>query len=85
MGVGRYIYHHCLGTPAKGTTEGSIADALVQFLAFGFTFSICWGVRAGLGLHEVDVAPENELALRKSEYAFSVLYVCPRHEHVNRS
>ncbi|MCJ1448879.1 MAG: hypothetical protein MMC23_009398 [Stictis urceolatum] len=44
------------------------------FLAFGFSFSICWGVRNGLGRHEEYIRPENEVALRKSEYAFSVLY-----------
>ena len=49
---------------------------MAQVLAFGFSFSICWGVRNGLGLHEEYVQPGDELALRKSEYVFSVLYVC---------
>ena len=52
----------------------SIAN-VEQFLAFGFSFAICWGVRNGLGRHQEHIDPANELALRKSEYAFSVIYV----------
>lgn len=50
------------------------ADHL-QVIAFGFSFSICWGTSVGLGHHEVDVKPEWRSPLKKSEYAFSVLYV----------
>lgn len=55
----------------------AVADA-VQLIAFGFCFSICWGTSVGLGRHEVDVKPEWQSSLKKSEYAFSVLYVCER-------
>ena len=43
-------------------------------LAVGFSVSIGAGTAVGLGLHEVDVPPENHDDLRKAEYAFSVLY-----------
>ncbi|KAI9880983.1 MAG: hypothetical protein M1830_009477 [Pleopsidium flavum] len=47
---------------------------LAWLIAFGFSFSICWGTSVGLGRHEVDVEPEWRSSLKKSEYAFSVLY-----------
>lgn len=46
-----------------------------QLLAFGFSFSIFWGVHNGLGHHESDIPADRQVQLRKSEYAFSVLYV----------
>lgn len=49
-------------------------DTIRQVVSFGFTFSICYGTSVGLGRHGEDVRAENEAALRKSEYAFSVLY-----------
>lgn len=53
----------------------SAPNFVLQFLAFGLSFSICYGTHVGLGMHEVDI-PENwNAALKKSEYAFSVLYV----------
>ena len=49
-----------------------------QLLAFGFSFSICYGTRVGLGRHEANIVPQNRGSLRRAEYAFSVLYVCGR-------
>ena len=46
-----------------------------QLVAFGFSFSICYGTTVGLGRHEADIAPQDRGSLRKAEYAFSVLYV----------
>ena len=46
-----------------------------QLVAFGFSFSICYGTSVGLGRHDANVAPHNREALKKAEYAFSVLYV----------
>ena len=46
-----------------------------QLVAFGFSFSICYGTKVGLGRHEADIAPQDRGSLRKAEYAFSVLYV----------
>jgi hypothetical protein len=43
-------------------------------LALGFSVSICAGTAVGLGAHEVDIPPEHHSPLRKTEYAFSVLY-----------
>ena len=51
----------------------------LQVLAIGFSFSILWAVRVGFGLHDQYIPPDNELPLRQSEYAFSVLYVCYLH------
>ncbi|KAI9725607.1 MAG: hypothetical protein M1834_009762 [Cirrosporium novae-zelandiae] len=47
---------------------------LAWMLGFGIAFSICYGTSVGLGRHEVDVRPEWESSLKKSEFAFSVLY-----------
>ena len=46
-----------------------------QFIAFGFSFSVCYGTSVGLGRHETEVRPEWQGALKKAGYAFSVLYV----------
>ena len=54
---------------------GTLMTDLVQLLAFGFSFSICWGTHIGLGRHEGNVPVTDQNALRKAEYAFSVLYV----------
>ncbi|KAH6666687.1 MFS transporter-like protein [Halenospora varia] len=44
------------------------------FLAFGLSFSIAYGTSKGLGRHDVDI-PESWLpSLRRSEYAFTILY-----------
>ena len=49
-----------------------------KFIAFGFSLSICYGTSLGLGRHQEDVKLDWEHPLKKSEYAFSVLYVRPR-------
>ncbi|KAJ5608302.1 hypothetical protein N7537_004921 [Penicillium hordei] len=41
---------------------------------FGFSFSLFFAVRKGLGLHSSDIKPEDELAFNKANYAFTVLY-----------
>lgn len=46
-----------------------------QFVAFGFSFSICYGTSVGLGRHEANIPPHDRESLKKAEYAFSVLYV----------
>ena len=46
-----------------------------QFIAFGFSFCVCYGTSVGLGRHETDVRPEWQGPLKKAGYAFSVLYV----------
>ncbi|KAF2100371.1 MFS general substrate transporter [Rhizodiscina lignyota] len=43
-------------------------------VSFGLSFSICYGASVGLGRHEIDVPADWEAPLKKSEYAFSVLY-----------
>ncbi|MCJ1283823.1 hypothetical protein MMC26_003154 [Xylographa opegraphella] len=58
----------------KKVTLDDYLIVLAWFLAFGFSFSICWGVHNGLGHHETDISVEAQIALRKLEYAFSVLY-----------
>ncbi|KAI9841661.1 MAG: hypothetical protein M1837_000455 [Sclerophora amabilis] len=47
---------------------------LAWLIAFGLSFAICFGTSRGLGLHDVDIREEWRPALRRSEYAFSVLY-----------
>jgi hypothetical protein len=46
-----------------------------QFIAFGLSFSIDYGTSKGLGRHDVDIPSSWLPALRKSEYAFTILYV----------
>ncbi|MCJ1431924.1 hypothetical protein MMC27_001280 [Xylographa pallens] len=58
----------------KRVTSDDYFIILAWLLAFSFSFSICWGVHNGLGHHETDISADNQDALRKSEYAFSVLY-----------
>ncbi|KAI9680534.1 MAG: hypothetical protein M1817_003974 [Caeruleum heppii] len=47
---------------------------LAWVLAFGLSFSICFGTSRGLGLRDADIRPEWEASLIRSEYVFSVLY-----------
>lgn len=46
-----------------------------KIIDFGFSFSLFYATQKGLGLHARDVLPENENALNKANYAFTVLYV----------
>ena len=59
----------------------SITDRC-QLVAFGFSFSICYGTGVGLGRHEANVAAHDRESLKKAEYAFSVLYVRARQEAI---
>ncbi|QDS76310.1 hypothetical protein FKW77_002344 [Venturia effusa] len=47
---------------------------LAWVMAFGLSFAICYGTKYGLGRHQVDIPSEWNSTLKKSEYAFSVLY-----------
>ncbi|KAJ5745439.1 Major facilitator superfamily domain general substrate transporter [Penicillium odoratum] len=47
---------------------------LAWVIDFGFSFSLFYAVRNGLGLHSNDVLPENQAALNRANYAFTVLY-----------
>jgi hypothetical protein len=47
-------------------------------IAFFLSFSINYGTKKGLGRHDADIPYEHRPDLTKSEYAFSVLYVCFR-------
>ncbi|KAJ5787286.1 Major facilitator superfamily domain general substrate transporter [Penicillium paradoxum] len=44
------------------------------FIDFGFSFSLFYSVRKGLGLHSTELRPEDEPAFNKANYAFTVLY-----------
>jgi hypothetical protein len=46
-----------------------------QFIAFGLSFSINYGTSKGLGKHDADIPAAWLPALRRSEYAFTILYV----------
>ncbi|KAJ5655510.1 Major facilitator superfamily domain general substrate transporter [Penicillium longicatenatum] len=47
---------------------------LAWVIDFGFSLSLFFAIHNGLGLHAVDVPPENEAALNSANYAFTVLY-----------
>ncbi|KAL8913532.1 MAG: hypothetical protein Q9172_007265 [Xanthocarpia lactea] len=63
----------------KRLSADDYAMLAAWLIAFGLSFSICYGTSVGLGRHEVNVRPEDHPALKKSEYAFSVLYARIRH------
>ncbi|KAK4694658.1 MFS transporter, FHS family, L-fucose permease, partial [Lecanoromycetidae sp. Uapishka_2] len=58
----------------KRVSKDDYAIILAWLIAFGFSFSICYGTGVGLGRHEADVEGDDHMSLRKAEYAFSVLY-----------
>lgn len=47
----------------------------MQIIDFGFSFSLFYAVRKGLGLHSSEIRKQDELAFNKANYAFTVLYV----------
>lgn len=53
----------------------------LQVIDLGFSLSLFIAIHNGLGLHAVDVPPENEAALNRANYAFTVLYVSSRKAH----
>lgn len=58
---------------------------LAWLLAFGTSFSICYGTSVGLGRHQADVLSNWESAMKKAAYAFSILYVSTRRLHALES
>lgn len=58
----------------KRVSNDDYAIILAWLIAFGFSFSICYGTTVGLGRHEANVEPQDHMPLKKAEYAFSVLY-----------
>lgn len=58
----------------KRVSNDDYAILVAWLIAFGFSFSICYGTGVGLGRHEANVAPNDRESLKKAEYAFSVLY-----------
>ncbi|KAF2967655.1 hypothetical protein GQX73_g5956 [Xylaria multiplex] len=47
---------------------------IAWFLAFGLSFAIDYGATKGLGRHDADIHADDWDPLRRSEYAFTVLY-----------
>ncbi|USP76539.1 uncharacterized protein yc1106_03813 [Curvularia clavata] len=47
---------------------------LAWTIAFGASFSLCYGATKGLGRKQENIPPEWQGAMKKSSYAFSVLY-----------
>ncbi|KAM0287229.1 hypothetical protein ACHAQH_000543 [Verticillium albo-atrum] len=47
---------------------------LALILTFGLSFTICFGTTKGLGRYDDDISTEDEGALRRCEYVFSILY-----------
>ncbi|KAF2399179.1 MFS general substrate transporter [Trichodelitschia bisporula] len=47
---------------------------LAWCIAFGLSFAICYGTSVGLGRHQAAIPDDWNSPLKKSEYAFSVLY-----------
>lgn len=51
---------------------------LAWIMAFGASFSICYGTTKGLGRKQQDIPLEWQAPMKQSSYAFSVLYVRSR-------
>lgn len=49
---------------------------LAWFFAVGLSITIDIGTRKGLGRHDINIPEEDRVPLRKTEYVFSILYVC---------
>ncbi|RAL16496.1 putative MFS monosaccharide transporter [Aspergillus homomorphus CBS 101889] len=47
---------------------------LAWVLDFGFSFSLFYATHQGLGLHDVNIRPEQRPGLNRADYAFTVLY-----------
>ncbi|KAI9697091.1 MAG: hypothetical protein M1836_005053 [Candelina mexicana] len=58
----------------RSVSWGDYLIVLAWVIAFGLSFSICYGTSVGLGLHNADIKEEWATPLRKAQYAFSVLY-----------
>ncbi|KAL8750506.1 MAG: hypothetical protein Q9199_007020 [Rusavskia elegans] len=58
----------------KRISADDYAMIVAWLIAFGLSFSICYGTSVGLGRHEANVREEDHAPLRKSQYAFLVLY-----------
>lgn len=52
-------------------------------IAFGASFSVCYGTTKGLGRRQRNIPPEWQEPMKKSAYVFSVLYVRTR-RHISR-
>ena len=48
---------------------------VTQVIDFGFSFSLFYATRKGLGLHDDDIALSDRYSLNRANYAFTVLYV----------
>ncbi|CAO1601017.1 hypothetical protein XANCAGTX0491_004685 [Xanthoria calcicola] len=58
----------------KRISADDYAMIVAWLIAFGFSFSICYGTSVGLGRHEANVGEDHHAPLRQSQYAFLVLY-----------
>lgn len=47
---------------------------LAWLIAFGLSFTICFGTKRGLGSRDVDIKEEWLPSLRRAQYAFTILY-----------
>ncbi|KAE8145494.1 major facilitator superfamily domain-containing protein [Aspergillus avenaceus] len=47
---------------------------LAWFIDFGFSFSLFYATKKGLGLHDPDIDPNARYSLNRANYAFTVLY-----------
>ena len=48
---------------------------VTQVIDFGFSFSLFYATRKGLGLHDDDIALSDRYSLNRANYVFTVLYV----------
>jgi hypothetical protein len=70
----------CIGRKCTDEITGKI-------VAFALSFAIDYGTTKGLGRHDIEIKPQWLPSLRKSEYAFTILYVSndsrQHHRYIN--
>lgn len=66
----------CRTTIVRRVSWDDYLMVLAWFLAAGLTITVDIGTRYGLGRHDANIPDDHRLPLRKTEYVFSVVYVC---------
>lgn len=66
----------CKTTIVKKVSWDDYFIILAWILAAALTTTIDVGASFGLGRHDVNISGEDRLPLRRTEYVFSILYVC---------
>ncbi|KAJ5281460.1 Major facilitator superfamily domain general substrate transporter [Penicillium angulare] len=73
-GAPTYAHRKAAAPMDPGWMRKDVLSSTGHLIDFGFSFALFYATRNGLGLHSRDILPENEAALNKANYVFTVLY-----------